>query len=159
MSAMATKQVIVDLPDELWQILGKDERALSARLREALVVDLVRRSEISAGHAAQLLGMDLVEFAELMAAHGLPVLVEPSLPHVVSKPPADRPKAEARTLAAIGLQQRGYISIREAARHLGLSYEGYLDLLWEQGYPVDQGRASEGDTGSLAGLAGQRYSE
>lgn len=38
--------------------------------------------------------------------------------------------------AVVFLQQEGVITIREAARDLGLTYEGYLDLLAQKGLPA-----------------------
>ncbi len=43
---------------------------------------------------------------------------------------------QAREAAILELQQRGDRGIRDAARELGLDYEGYLALLAERGLPV-----------------------
>lgn len=150
---MATKQIVVEISDELWEILGPDERALSAQMREALVVERVRQHDLSARYAAQLLGLEVLAFAELMERHGVEVFVEPSLLHVTAAPKPRRPRAPRRTLAVIGLQQHGYISMREAAEELGLSYEGYLRLLSRHGYPVSQG---VGDPALVAALSERR---
>lgn len=48
------------------------DRAMS----EAAVLDLVRRHEIAAMTGAELLGMHLTEFADLMAARGVPFFTE-----------------------------------------------------------------------------------
>jgi len=37
------------------------------------------------------------------------------------------------------LQQEGVLTIREAAQDLGLTYEGYLDLLAQKGLPATAG--------------------
>src|SRR5437016_5143868 len=47
----------------------------------------------------------------------------------------------AREAAVLFLQQEGELSIREAAMELGLSYEGYLDLLAAKGLPASLGSA------------------
>jgi hypothetical protein len=44
--------------------------------------------------------------------------------------------ASAKEAAVLALQQEGELTIREAAAELGLTYEGYLDLLAEKGLPA-----------------------
>ena len=46
-------------------------------LAEAAVVDLVRRQEISAQKAAEILGMHLTDFVSLMAMRGVPFFRTP----------------------------------------------------------------------------------
>jgi len=57
---------------------------------------------------------------------------------------------KAREAAVIALQQEGLLTIREAAQLLGLSYEGYLDLLARKGLPAT---ADEIDPQTLLKLA------
>jgi len=57
---------------------------------------------------------------------------------------------KARETAVIALQQEGLLTIREAAQLLGLSYEGYLDLLARKGLPAT---ADETDPQTLLKLA------
>lgn len=42
----------------------------------------------------------------------------------------------AREAAVLALQQEGELTIRETAADLGLTYEGYLELLAEGGFPA-----------------------
>ena len=51
-------------------------------------------------------------------------------------------RARAREAAVIALQQAGDLSIREAAQELGLSYQGYLQLLNRLALPVSPVDAS-----------------
>jgi hypothetical protein len=44
--------------------------------------------------------------------------------------------SRGREAAVLALQQEGNLSIREAADRLGLTYEGYLDLLAAHGLPA-----------------------
>lgn len=74
---MATKELPIDLPEELWEVLGPDDRARAAQAKETLVLELVRRKEISAGYGAELLDMHLTDFVQLMAQHGIPYFTEP----------------------------------------------------------------------------------
>ena len=57
-------------------------------------------------------------------------------PGAVSDRAAKLAEAKAREAAIIALQQEGELTIREAATELGLTYEGYLDLLAEKGLPA-----------------------
>jgi len=63
----------LELPEELGELFASEEAATRAA-REALVLDLLNRGEISQGKAAELLGVDRWELLDLMAKHGLPVL-------------------------------------------------------------------------------------
>jgi hypothetical protein len=61
----------LDLPEELLTILGSPEE-LSARARQALVLDLLRDAEISQGKAAQLLGITRWDILDLMVRYRIP---------------------------------------------------------------------------------------
>jgi len=74
---MATKRLPVELPDALWEALGPDDRARAAQAKEALVLELVRRKEISAGYGAELLGIHLTDFVKVMLEHAIPYFTEP----------------------------------------------------------------------------------
>jgi predicted HTH domain antitoxin len=58
----------VDLPTELVDLLGSPEAA-AVKAREALVLDLLRRSAISQGRAAALLGLTRWDVLDLMARY------------------------------------------------------------------------------------------
>lgn len=68
---MTTLEVAV--PDELLAFLGSKEAA-QEHLRRAAVLDLVRRQVISQGRAAELLGMSVWDFRDLMAEADVPVV-------------------------------------------------------------------------------------
>jgi predicted HTH domain antitoxin len=70
----------VPVPDELLALLGSEEAA-TEHLRRSAVLDLVKREAISQGRGAELLGMSLWEFRDLMAETDVPVveLAEPEL--------------------------------------------------------------------------------
>ena len=68
---MASTTVTLDLPDELLALLGSPE-VVAARVRETLVLDLLRQARISQGRAAQLLGLTRWDILELMARHAIP---------------------------------------------------------------------------------------
>ena len=65
------KTVILELPTELLDLLGSEEEA-KREAKLALVFDLVRRGRISRAKAAELLGVRLGEFPELLAEYGIP---------------------------------------------------------------------------------------
>jgi len=65
----------LELPEDLQELFPSEEAATRAA-KEALVLDLVNRGEISQGRAAELLGVDRWELLELMGKHGLPVLAQ-----------------------------------------------------------------------------------
>jgi hypothetical protein len=48
----------------------------------------------------------------------------------------EQAKRRGHEAAVLELQQRGELTIREAAGKLGLTYVGYLDLLHERGLPA-----------------------
>jgi predicted HTH domain antitoxin len=63
----------VPVPDELLELLGSEEAAREY-LRRAAVLDLVKREAISQGRAAELLGMSLWDFRDLIAESDIPVV-------------------------------------------------------------------------------------
>lgn len=62
----------IELPDEIAQLLDPTGSNLDARVREALVLELFREGAISAGKAAELLGISQDAFRELHQRHGIP---------------------------------------------------------------------------------------
>jgi predicted HTH domain antitoxin len=60
------------------------------------------------------------------------------VPKDVSDKAARFAEAKAREAAVIALQQEGELTIREAAEELGLSYEGYLNLLASRELPISK---------------------
>jgi len=63
----------VPVPDELVTYLGSEDAA-KEHLRRAAVLDLVRRQVISQGRGAELLGMSLWDFHELLAEADVPMV-------------------------------------------------------------------------------------
>jgi hypothetical protein len=70
-AAMETRTVMVEVPEELIQLLGSPE-AVAEKAKEALVLDLLRRAEISQGTAAILLDVTRWDILDLMALHEIP---------------------------------------------------------------------------------------
>lgn len=70
-ACMAAEHLTFELPNGLVEALGPSEK-LAARARFLLIMDLLRRSEISEGRAAELLGVSRVEMMELAVEHKIP---------------------------------------------------------------------------------------
>jgi predicted HTH domain antitoxin len=68
------KRVKLDLklPDEVFAQL--EGREIEKRVREALVMDLLREHRFSQGKAAELLGLSRHELFDLMAKHHVPLI-------------------------------------------------------------------------------------
>lgn len=66
----------IQIPDELAQMLGPDEY-LSQALTEAVVLELFREHRISAGKAAELLGLSYRELLDLLQAKDVRVVTTP----------------------------------------------------------------------------------
>ena len=69
---MAERHFDVVLPDEVLTELGWEESDLSHRITEVLVTQLVQFERISAGRAAELLGVSRWDINELMSRYGVP---------------------------------------------------------------------------------------
>ncbi|HZS00003.1 MAG TPA: UPF0175 family protein [Chloroflexota bacterium] len=63
--------LVVELPDELVALLGSPQAA-AARVREALVLDLLREGQLGQSRAAELLGLTRWDLLDLMARHQIP---------------------------------------------------------------------------------------
>lgn len=70
----ATVEVRVTLPPEVASALGEANEDRAARVQEAVVVDLYRTAKLSCGRAAELLGVNLHDFIDLLAKHRVPVV-------------------------------------------------------------------------------------
>jgi predicted HTH domain antitoxin len=68
---MATKTITVDLPEDLVAFYESQEE-LEGKVRESLVLSLLRDARISQGRAAILLGVTLPEIMHLKARHCIP---------------------------------------------------------------------------------------
>jgi hypothetical protein len=78
------------------------------------------------------------------------------LPDTASEESLRLAEEEAKEAAIVGLQQRGDLSIRQAALDLGLTYEEYLDLLARKGLPATTGDVDPSVLGAFEQWLGQR---
>jgi predicted HTH domain antitoxin len=62
----------VELPDELFAQLRKEE--IETKVKEALVMELLREHRLSQGKAAEILGISRHELFDLMTNHRVPVI-------------------------------------------------------------------------------------
>ena len=62
----------LDIPDELWTILGDGDRPVEQAVLEIVVLELYRRQIISSGRAAELLGQDQFAFIRHASSLGIP---------------------------------------------------------------------------------------
>lgn len=62
----------VELDDDLAQVVGMLDRPLDQAVRELIVLELYRRSAISSGKAAKLLGMAKLDFIQHSGRLGIP---------------------------------------------------------------------------------------
>ena len=66
-----SRTIIIEIPDELIKLLGSEEE-IGREAKQALVMNLVRRGEISRGKAAELLGMSVWDMPELFLKYEIP---------------------------------------------------------------------------------------
>lgn len=66
---MNTLVVEMEFPDDFLSILNVSKPELQRRLRELFVVELFRDGRISSGKGAELLGVPLWNFLQLLSAH------------------------------------------------------------------------------------------
>jgi predicted HTH domain antitoxin len=62
----------VELPDELFAQLREEE--IERKVKEALVMELLREHRLSQGKAAEILGIGHPELFDLMTNHRVPVI-------------------------------------------------------------------------------------
>lgn len=63
---------VIDLGDELARVLEQLHSPLQQSAREMIVLELYRRTDISSGKAAELLGMRLMDFIRYSGELGIP---------------------------------------------------------------------------------------
>ena len=68
---MPVESVTVQLSEELVALIGSSSLT-AARIRESLVLDLLRTATVSQGQAARLLGINRWELLDLMARYQVP---------------------------------------------------------------------------------------
>ena len=61
-----------ELPDEIFTQLREEE--IETKVKESLVMELLREHRLSQGKAAELLGLDRDEIFNLMAKYRIPVI-------------------------------------------------------------------------------------
>jgi hypothetical protein len=66
------RSTVIKLPDFVLEIWNKKQEDIQKRISETVVLDMVRKHEISAGKGAELLNMDRWEFWELMSKNDVP---------------------------------------------------------------------------------------
>lgn len=71
---MAQKHFEVDLPEEVLAGLGWSEADVPRRIREALVMELLRLDRFSEAQAAECLGLDRWELLEVMGRYRVPAI-------------------------------------------------------------------------------------
>lgn len=62
----------LNIPNDVADLLGNTPEDVERRVHEILVLSLYRQHEISAGRAAELLGMEIMAFARWSGALGIP---------------------------------------------------------------------------------------
>lgn len=71
---MASRKLELELPEEILPLLGKDPREVRRGVLQLLILDLVRRGEITSSYGAEILGMDWQDFLDLMAQYKVPLI-------------------------------------------------------------------------------------
>lgn len=71
---MAAKRFQVDLPEEVLASFGWQDAEVPGKVREALVMDLLRRHVISQGRAAELLGVNRWDLYDVMGRYQVPAI-------------------------------------------------------------------------------------
>ena len=66
-----SRTITIEIPDELMKLLGSEEE-IGKEAKQALVMNLVRRGEISRGKAAELLGISVWDMPELFLKYEIP---------------------------------------------------------------------------------------
>jgi hypothetical protein len=71
---MADKHFEVILPEAVLAGFGWQETEVPAKVREALVMELLRRDQLSEAQAAELLHLDRWELLEMMGRYKVPAI-------------------------------------------------------------------------------------
>ncbi len=71
---MAEKRFEVDLPDEVLAGFGWQAEEVPSKLREALVMELLRLDRLSEAQAAELLCLDRWELLDVMGRYRVPAV-------------------------------------------------------------------------------------
>jgi hypothetical protein len=73
-SAVADKHFKVDLPEEVVAGFGWQDAEVPSRMREALVMELLRRDRITEAEAAEFLNLDRRELLDVMGLYQVPAI-------------------------------------------------------------------------------------
>ena len=65
------RQIVVNVPDELFELMGGTEIQAATFLTRAFIMELVRRKAISVLKASEVLGIDRREMQALLNQHGI----------------------------------------------------------------------------------------
>jgi Uncharacterised protein family (UPF0175) len=90
---MAEKGFEVDLPDEVLAGFGWQEEEVPSRLRETLIMELLRLDQLSEAEAAELSNLDRGELLEVMGRYRVPAVrmsLEELRREVAKEAPRDR---------------------------------------------------------------------
>lgn len=71
---MAERHFEVDLPEEVLTSFGWPEEEVPHKVREALIMELLRLGQISEAQAAELLHLDRWELLEVMGRYRVPAI-------------------------------------------------------------------------------------
>jgi hypothetical protein len=71
---VAEKRFEVELPEEVLAGFGWQETDVPRRVREALVMELLRRDQLSEAQAAAMLQLDRWELLDIMGRYQVPVI-------------------------------------------------------------------------------------
>jgi hypothetical protein len=71
---MAEKRFEVDLPDEVLAGFGWQEEEVPSKLRETLVMELLRLDQLSEAQAAEFLNLDRWQLLEVMGRYRVPAV-------------------------------------------------------------------------------------
>jgi hypothetical protein len=71
---MSLKRFEVDLPEEILAAFGWQEAEVPCKVLEALIMELLRRDQLSEAQAAELLQLDRWELLELMGHYRIPAI-------------------------------------------------------------------------------------
>ena len=80
------RRLIVEVPDELFDLVGGDENQAGLLMTQAAVAVLLRRRAISSGKASELLGVSRWELPDILSAFEVSVIdfrakdLEPFIP-------------------------------------------------------------------------------
>jgi predicted HTH domain antitoxin len=71
---VSAKRFQVDLPEEVLSAFGWTDAEVPQKVREALVMELLRKHAISQGRAAELLGFSRWDLYEVMGRYQVPAI-------------------------------------------------------------------------------------